>query len=64
MLRLTLCQQIHWPVNFASTPDPKSLTGVALEPNADGLMKLDEKLSLVDTWKKMIELQKAGKIRR
>ncbi|KAL3446318.1 aldehyde reductase 1 [Aspergillus insuetus] len=54
---------IHWPVNFASVPDSKSATGIALEPSSSGDMLLDKGLSLVETWKAFIEIQKLGKAR-
>ncbi|KAL3461873.1 aldehyde reductase 1 [Aspergillus heterothallicus] len=54
---------IHWPVNFASVPDPKSATGIALEPASGSDMLLDTELSLVETWQALIEAQKKGKAR-
>lgn len=54
---------IHWPVNFAAVSDSTSPTGIALEPQKDDLMLLDESLSLVDSWKGMIKLRESGKAR-
>ncbi|KAH7127613.1 Aldo/keto reductase [Dactylonectria macrodidyma] len=54
---------IHWPANFAAVPDAQSRTGIALEPSKNGVMQLDEELSLVETWKAMIRLKEQGKIR-
>lgn len=56
--------QIHWPVNFLATPDEGNSTGVALEPSEDGVMLLDRDLTLADTWRALIELQRQGKTRR
>ncbi|KAM0561259.1 hypothetical protein ACHAPJ_003137 [Fusarium lateritium] len=54
---------IHWPANFAAIEDSRSPTGIALEPSENGIMLLDKELSLVDTWKAMIDLQKQGKVK-
>ncbi|ETS78612.1 hypothetical protein PFICI_10674 [Pestalotiopsis fici W106-1] len=54
---------IHWPANFAAIPDPASPTGVALEPSENGTMILDDELSLVDTWRALIELQQQGRVK-
>ena len=56
--------QIHWPVNFAAVQDKDAKTGIKLEPAEDGIMLLDKDLSLVDTWKELIAIQKSGKVKR
>lgn len=62
-LAKTDSEQIHWPVNFAVVHDDKNADEIQLEPQQENLMRLDESLSLVDTWKALIELQKSGKAR-
>lgn len=47
---------IHWPVAFQGSLDE-------LIPQEEGKAKLDLDTSLVDTWKAMIELKKAGKVK-
>lgn len=48
---------IHWPVAFPAGKDLVSKT-------ADGKQaELDREVSIVDTWKALIELQKAGKVK-
>ncbi|VUC29048.1 unnamed protein product [Clonostachys rosea] len=54
---------IHWPVNFAAVEDKNAPTGIKLEPAKDGNMLLDTELSIVDTWKAFIDLQKSGKVK-
>ncbi|CAH0000535.1 unnamed protein product [Clonostachys byssicola] len=54
---------IHWPVNFAAVEDKSVPTGIKLEPAKEGNMLLDTELSIVDTWKAFIDLQKSGKVK-
>ena len=56
--------KIHWPVNFEAVVDPKFPNQILLEPQKDGVMLLDKELSLVDTWRALIDLKKKGKTRR
>lgn len=49
---------IHWPVAFDS-PEPIN----NLFPQKDGKAVIDSKTTIVDTWKELIKLQKAGKVK-
>jgi hypothetical protein len=51
-------------VNLAVVPDPKSPTGIALEPVENNTLILDTDLSLIDTWRAFIQLQRLGKVKR
>ena len=56
--------QIHWPISYEAVEDPERPGFFIDEPQKDGQFMLDYSVSLVDTWKTMIDLQKSGKVNR
>lgn len=51
---------IHWPIAF---PGPFTNGLAPPHPTKPNEVALDTEVTLVDTWKKMIELQKTGKVK-
>ncbi|GAA5981885.1 hypothetical protein JCM11641_001931 [Rhodosporidiobolus odoratus] len=50
---------IHWPVAFVAEGEPTQ----NLFPKEGNEVKIDDKTSIVDTWKAIVELKKGGKVK-